>query len=90
MAGPTVAYLASCKVNLSRGGVSGEADCASGSTNSFDYGVTGGAGIEIATGRVTLSGAARYFLGLAEPVKNSNIKNAGFNVSVGAAIPLGH
>jgi Ca2+-binding RTX toxin-like protein len=90
MVGPTVAYLASCKVNLSAGGVSGEADCASDATNSFDYGVTGGLGIEMATGRVTLSAAARYFLGLAEPVKNSNIKNAGFNVSVGAAIPLGH
>ena len=30
MAGPTVAYLASCKVNLSFSGASGEADCASG------------------------------------------------------------
>lgn len=89
MAGPTVAYLASCKVNLSFSGASGEADCASGSTNSIDLGVTGGAGIELATGRVTLSLAARYALGLSEPIKNSNIKNAGFNVSVGAAIPLG-
>ena len=38
---------------------------------------------------MTLSLAARYALGLSEPIKNSNIKNAGFNVSVGAAIPLG-
>jgi len=87
--GPTLAYLASCKFNESFGGASGEADCASGSTKSFDAGVTGGAGIEVATGRVTLSVAARYFLGLTEPIQNSNIKNAGFNVSVGAAIPLG-
>jgi hypothetical protein len=90
VAGPTVAYLASCKVNLSAGGISNEADCASGSTKSFDAGVTGGAGLEIATGRVTLSLAARYFLGLTEPIQSSNIKNRGFNVGVGAAIPLGH
>jgi len=90
MAGPTVAVLSSCKISVSFGGASGEASCASGSTNSLDLGVTGGAGIEMATGRVTLSLAARYTLGLSKPIKDSNVKNAGFNVSVGAAIPLGH
>jgi len=89
VAGPTAAYMASCRVGLSVGSLSSEAACASGSTSSFDFGVTGGAGVEVATGRVTLSLAARYFRGFSSPIKNSNIKNAGFNAAVGAVIPLG-
>jgi hypothetical protein len=88
VAGPTVGYLASCKISGSSGGASAEFNCDDPSlggakTRSIDYGVTGGAGVEVPIGRARLVLGGRYGLGFGQPFEGSNIKNAGFSAGIG-------
>lgn len=92
VAGPTLGFLASCKLEETSGGTTQSASCKDLGleTKSFDLGLTGGAGIDFPVGAMTLNLSARYTLGLTETLQNVHVKNSGFNISAALMFPLRH
>lgn len=88
MAGPSVGILMSAKYEFDGGGEFDAKD----ETNSVDFGVGVGGGVTIPRGDKTLFCEARYVLGLSnfnEEEGESSAKNRGFQLFVGATVPVG-
>jgi hypothetical protein len=87
VAGPTIAFLMSCKIRASSGGLSAEANCDDSSigltTRSTDLGLSIGAGVELPMATGTLSLVGRYGFGLSGPFEGSNTKNSVISLGVG-------
>ncbi|MDT8435700.1 MAG: porin family protein [Gemmatimonadota bacterium] len=94
-AGPAVAFEASCDVSGDEGGVSVNLDCDEFGidTKSTDFGVLGGAGVNIGVGGFDIVLDARYVLGLADlddtTGSEDDVKNRAFQFMGGVAFPLG-
>ncbi len=86
-AGPVVGFEASCKLEGSSGGVSVSADCADQDvdTESTDFGVAFGGGVEVDAGGVVLLLDGRYTLGLRDidAMNGSEAKNRVWSVMAG-------
>ncbi len=98
-AGPSLAFELNCKLEATEGGLSAEADCDSeevgAPTNSVDYGVFFGGGLDIQAGPGVVTVDVLYNLGLGDiadedptdplvDVSNKNIQIlAGYGVRVG-------
>jgi len=89
VAGPTLAYLASCKVKASFGGISVEAKCSgSGSgTSNFDASLAVGGGVELPMGRGLLALSARFAMGITKPFEGTNMRNSVISVGAGYYFP---
>lgn len=96
-AGPAVGFEASCKVSVESGGISGSADCDSG-TDSFprkktDFSLTGGAGLQFPVGPGHVLVEGRYTHGLVnmndDPNDDTKVRNTYFGVFAGYAINIG-
>lgn len=97
-AGPSLAFELECKLEESAGGVTAEADCADeeASTNSVDYGIFFGGGIDIQAGPGHVTLDVLYNLGIGDiadedptdplvDVSNKNIQiMAGYGFRIGA------
>lgn len=88
-AGPTVGFKLSCNFEATAQGVTGSTGCGS-EMESTDFGATGGVGFALPVGRNTVSVGGRYTLGFSKVFTGgADIKNQGFSVGAGIAIPLG-
>lgn len=93
-AGPAIAFETSCKISGTDGSVDVEFDCEDVdiATKSADLSAVFGVGADIPMGGFTITGDARYDLGLSN-IDDSNsdgsVKNRSWGFFLGAAIPVG-
>ena len=89
--GPVAGYQVKCDISATSGGTTSSGNCKDNGIDvkNFNFGVTGGAGLEFLAGPMTLQAGARYELGLSEPLTGSNVKNSGIAIAVGAMFSLG-
>jgi len=86
-AGPEVGIKLSCDLAETSGGVTQSVSCGS-QIKSFDFGVTGGAGLTFHMPRFNITVDGRYTLGLAKVISDANVKNQGFSIGAGLSFPL--
>ncbi|MGH7453855.1 MAG: porin family protein [bacterium] len=102
MAGPTIGFNLSSKLELSALGISAEID-AKEITKSTDFGLAFGAGVSFPAGTSSIFVEGRYSLGLADvaeagtlkfmgeelPFDDANVKTRGIQIMGGITFPLG-
>ena len=92
--GPSLAFEVGCSLEAEEGGVEVSIDCdgseLEGEVESFDFGATGGAGIDIDVGGGrSLSLDAFYTFGFADVTTTDDVQNRVFTVQAGLAFPIG-
>ena len=93
MAGPTIGFLMSSKVEMSYGGESAEEDWKD-ETTSIEFGLGFGAGVSMPMGNNSIFVEARYALGLTNlnddpDDTETDIKSKGIQIFVGITFPVG-
>jgi len=93
-AGPAIAFETGCKISGSDGSVDVEFDCEEVdiATKSADFSAVFGVGADIPMGGFTITGDARYDLGLSnidDSGSDGSVKNRAWGFFLGAAIPVG-
>jgi outer membrane protein with beta-barrel domain len=86
LAGPEIAFKAGC--NLKVFGLAGSYTCDDlPKAESYDYGVIGGGGVDVALGRQKFTVSARYDHGLYDVFEGNDPQNRAVTVLVGWALP---
>lgn len=96
IAGPAIAFEASCSIAFAAGGFSEDGDCDDGDVEGFDrksldVGIAGGAGVAIPVGPGNVLVEGRYTLGMMNISDEDQVdlKNRALSIFVGFAVALG-
>lgn len=90
MLGPSLAFKAACEVEAEEDGVVETADCGQiANFNSFDYGLTAGAGADFILGRMALVVDGRYTFGLGDVNDSRDVHNRVFALMLGLRMNTG-
>jgi hypothetical protein len=92
--GPAIAFESGCKISGSDGSVDVSLDCeeADIATKSKDFSAVFGAGVDIPTNGILITGDVRYDLGLSnidDSGADGSVKNRSWGIFLGAAVPIG-
>ena len=93
MAGPSIGFLLDSKLKITEDGTSGETDNKD-DTESIDFGIGIGAGLDMMVGKNTFFVEARYAFGMvnvnaSDEEDEPDIKTKGIQIFVGFTFPLG-
>lgn len=96
IAGPSIGFKTSCKVQGDAGSISVDVKCSDPNFDiplkSTEFGLIAGGGADFNVGRVVVGLDARYYLGLTKIDDSSNpddVKNRGIGIMLGVRFPLG-
>jgi opacity protein-like surface antigen len=92
LGGPSVRFEVGCSISGSDGSTSASVDCSDAEldTKSFDFGLTGGLGLDFQASEsliITVDGL--YNLGLSNIAEDGDAKNRVFMLQAGVGFPLG-